>query len=343
MLSKDLKLMYRVRVSDNNRLSKVQQIVGAFANDIENGVLKTGARLPSINEFSEFNGVARDTIEKAYARLKASGYIASYPGRGYFVLDRKKNKTRLLLVCNRLNVFNKTIYDLLQESLGRQTNIDICIHHGNAQTLGDILETNWGKYDYYAVLMNFRRPVKLQELKRTLDTIPQRQLILLGKHAEICKQETNLIYQDFREDFYQALVSSETLLKKYKYISIISSGKENYSIELIEGIKDYCAEQRLRFKFIGELKNEELSKQTVYVVEEEHLARLIKKLRNSNLVIGKDIGIICLQENAFAELLDITVFATDFRAIRDAIAAIIFGKKKCKLRNPFYFVQRLSL
>lgn len=336
--------MYRVRVSDNNRLSKVQQIVGAFAKDIEIGVLKTGARLPSINEFSEFNGVARDTIEKAYARLKASGYIASYPGRGYFVLDRKKNKTRLLLVCNRLNVFNKTIYDLLQESLGRQTNIDICIHHGNAQTLGDILETNWGKYDYYAVLMNFRRPAKLQELKRTLDAIPQHQLILLGKHAEIYKQETNLIYQDFRYDIYQALVTSKALLKKYKCISLISSGRESYSVEVIEGIKAYCAEEGMGFNVRVELKGESLSPQSIYIVEEEgDLAWIMKKLRNSRLVIGKDIGIISLQENAFTELLNVTVFTADFTAMRDAIAAIILEKKKCKCRNPFYIIHRRSL
>lgn len=336
--------MYRVRVSDNNCYSKVQQIVGAFARDIENGILKKGERLPTINEFSGSNGVARDTIEKAYGRLKASGYIASYPGRGYFVLEWNKNTTRVLLVCNRLNVFNKTIYDLLQESLGRQTKIDLCIHHGNAQTLGDILQTNWGRYDYYAVLMHFRRPAKLQECRRALDTIPQHQLILLGKHAEICRQETNLIYQDFRYDIYQALVKSQALLKKYKCISLISSGRENYSIELIEGIKDYCAKEGMGFKVMVELKGESLSQQSIYIVEEEgDLAWIMKQIRNSKLVIGKDVGIISLQENAFTELLDVTVFTIDFTAMRDAIAAIILEKKKCKRRNLFYIIQRRSL
>jgi DNA-binding transcriptional regulator YhcF (GntR family) len=336
--------MYRVRVSDNNRFSKVQQIVGAFAKDIEKGVLKTGERLPTINEFSGFNGVARDTIEKAYGRLKASGYIASYPGRGYFVLDRKKSKARVLLVFNRLNFFNKIIYDLLQEDLGKRAKIDLCIHHGNPKILGDILETNFGRYDYYALLMHFQASAKLEECRHALDMIPRDELICLGNHQEILKQETNLIYQDFRCDIYKALSTSRALLKKYTCISLLSSGSENYPIELIEGIKDYCAEEGIGFKVIDELKNEALSKQSLYIVEEEgDLATLIKKLRNSKLVIGKDIGIISLQESAFTELLDVTVFTTDFRAMRNAIAAIILGKKKSKFRNSFYIIQRGSL
>ena len=336
--------MYRVRVSDNNRFSKVQQIVGAFAKDIEKGVLKTGERLPTINEFSEFNGVARDTIEKAYGRLKASGYIASYPGRGYFVMDRKKNKARVLMVFNRLNFFNKSIYDLWAEGLGKRAKIDLCIHHGNPKALGDILETNIGRYDYYALQMQFRRPAKLEECRQALDMIPQHELILLGKHQEIWTEESNLVYQDFRYDIYHALRTCRALLKKYLCISLICSGSENYPIELIEGIKDYCAEEGMGFKVTGDMNNDPLSEGTIYVVEEEGgLARLIKNLRKSKLVIGKDIGIISLQESAFTELLDITVFTSDFTAMRNAIAAIILGKKKCKFRNPFYIVQRGSL
>jgi hypothetical protein len=98
------------------------------------------------------------------------------------------------------------------------------------------------------------------------------------------------------------------------------------------------------FKVTGDMNNDPLSEGTIYVVEEEGgLARLIKNLRNSKLVIGKDIGIISLQESAFTELLGITVFTSDFTAMRNAIAAIILGKKKCRFRNPFYIVQRGSL
>jgi DNA-binding transcriptional regulator YhcF (GntR family) len=336
--------MYRIRVSDNNRFSKVQQIFGAFAKDIEKGVLKTGDKLPTINEFSGFNGVARDTIEKAYARLKDAGYIASFPGRGYFVLARGKNRTRVLLVFNRINFFNKTIYNLLQEGLGKRVRIDLCTHDGNARTLRDILETNCGRYDYYGLQMHFRRTIKLKEFRQAFDAIPQHELILLGKVQEIWKHEANFIYQDFRYDICQALSTSQAFLKKYNCISLISSKNENYPIELAEGIKDYCAEEGMEFKVIGELKNEKLSERTVYVVEEEgDLAALITKLRNSKLVVGKDIGIICLQESAFTELLDITVFTTDFTAMRDAIAAIILEKEKCRFRNPFSVIQRGSL
>lgn len=78
--------MYQIKVVENNRFSKVQQIVNALVKDIETGALEKEERLPSINQFSKKNCVARDTVEKAYKQLRKRGYIASFPSRGYFVL-----------------------------------------------------------------------------------------------------------------------------------------------------------------------------------------------------------------------------------------------------------------
>jgi DNA-binding transcriptional regulator YhcF (GntR family) len=58
--------MLQIKINQNNKLSKVQQIVQAIAAQIEKGKLLKDDKLPSINEFNEQYGVAWDTVEKTY-------------------------------------------------------------------------------------------------------------------------------------------------------------------------------------------------------------------------------------------------------------------------------------
>lgn len=56
-------------------------------DDICEGRLSPGVRLPSKREFSKHLGVSLIVIENAYAQLGAEGYIRSAPRKGYFVED----------------------------------------------------------------------------------------------------------------------------------------------------------------------------------------------------------------------------------------------------------------
>ena len=60
-------------------------------NDIIQGNLKPGERLPSKRAFSKNLGISVITIENAYEQLLSEGYIYSQPKRGYFVSDIKAN------------------------------------------------------------------------------------------------------------------------------------------------------------------------------------------------------------------------------------------------------------
>lgn len=55
--------------------------------DIMNGTLKTGERLPSKRAFAKHLNISTITIENAYALLQTEGYIHSLPKKGYFVSD----------------------------------------------------------------------------------------------------------------------------------------------------------------------------------------------------------------------------------------------------------------
>ena len=56
-------------------------------NDILQGVLAPGTKMPSKRNFAKNLNISTITIENAYAQLMAEGYIYSIPKKGYFVSD----------------------------------------------------------------------------------------------------------------------------------------------------------------------------------------------------------------------------------------------------------------
>jgi len=64
---------------------KVQQIVEAFSQAIENGEWATGSKLPSVRELTETLGVSKFTLNEALDRLRGRNLLTSSQGRGYFV------------------------------------------------------------------------------------------------------------------------------------------------------------------------------------------------------------------------------------------------------------------
>ena len=59
--------------------------------DIVDGKLVSGEKLPSKRSFAKNLGVSTITIENAYAQLLSEGYIYSIPKKGFYVSDLKNN------------------------------------------------------------------------------------------------------------------------------------------------------------------------------------------------------------------------------------------------------------
>ncbi len=66
----------------------VDQIVRLIENKIDDKLLRTGARMPSIRSYADSLEVSRFTIVEAYDRLVARGYLESRRGSGFFVRER---------------------------------------------------------------------------------------------------------------------------------------------------------------------------------------------------------------------------------------------------------------
>lgn len=75
-------------VSRDSGGSLVEQIVRSVAARIDDKLLRTGARMPSIRQFADEQKVSRFTVVEAYDRLVANGYLESRRGSGFFVRER---------------------------------------------------------------------------------------------------------------------------------------------------------------------------------------------------------------------------------------------------------------
>ncbi|ASU38178.1 GntR family transcriptional regulator [Herbaspirillum sp. meg3] len=68
--------------------SLVDQIVRTVQSRIDDKLLRTGARMPSIRQFADLHSVSRFTVVEAYDRLVAQGFLESRRGSGFYVRER---------------------------------------------------------------------------------------------------------------------------------------------------------------------------------------------------------------------------------------------------------------
>jgi len=91
----------QLSLSNQNPLPLVEQIVGAVRGQIDDRLLRPGARLPAIRQFAESHGISRFTVVEAYDRLVAQGYLLSKRGAGFFVAAREETVAAALPAVQR--------------------------------------------------------------------------------------------------------------------------------------------------------------------------------------------------------------------------------------------------
>ena len=336
--------MYQLQLNPLNQTPKYKQIVQSIMEDIERGELKPGVQLPSISEMSEEYYLARDTVEKAYRELRERGFINSVQGKGYYVLSREPDKLKILLVFNKLSSYKKEIYYAFLETLGSRATVDLQIHHYNAELFRQIIAANLGKYNYYVVMPHFTHTTPPEDYLRVLRSIPPAQLVLLDKDVPVLKYNCLAVFQDFARDIGGALDSAAADLRKYPRMRMILPSDENYPVEIDQGFRHFCACNDKDFAVRENARDEVLEAGTCYVVlRETDLVELVKKVRQTSYLLGREIGIISFNETPLKELLGMTVITTDFHHMGRTAAALLLEGKREKVRNPFSMIRRGSI
>ncbi|MGM8215975.1 PLP-dependent aminotransferase family protein [Bacillaceae bacterium W0354] len=79
--------MLLVKINKKSAVPLYEQIYQQIKEDIIDGKLAVGTKLPSKRKLEEFLNVSQTTIELAYGQLLAEGFISAMPRKGYFVQE----------------------------------------------------------------------------------------------------------------------------------------------------------------------------------------------------------------------------------------------------------------
>jgi DNA-binding transcriptional regulator YhcF (GntR family) len=325
---------------------KYMQIIKSLLLAISKGKLKRGDKIPSINQLSEEYLLSRDTVEKAYKHLIKDGVLISVRGKGYFInrVDIE-NTVRILLVFNKISNYKKQIYNAFVENMGRNVNVDLHIHHSNINIFKNLIKNSLGEYNYYVIMPHFYE--KAEEAIEVLKLIPSEKLVLLDKDIDLHDKKHSSVFQNFEKDIVSALNEATDLLKVYKKLILIFPTIIPYPKEIIKGFRIFCIQQEFEHEIIYDFhENSQVQRDAAYVViEENDLVNLIKKCREQQLLIGKEIGIISYNETPLKEILldGITTISTDHELMGRTAAQLINEGRHALIKNPFTLIRRKSL
>jgi DNA-binding transcriptional regulator YhcF (GntR family) len=336
--------MFKLKFDPADRVPKVKQIVQSIISDIERGVLRKGNQLPSISELSEEYYIARDTVERAYRELRERGFITSVQGKGYYINSKDSAKIKILLLFNKMNSYKKEIYNAFLEALQDKATVELQIFHYDANLFHEIVEKNLGKYNYYVVMPHFALNASQASILATLNLIPEDELILLDKDVPELRHNCLRVVQDFERDLYTSLQALSDQLAKYQRMVLVLPSDDNYPPEIARGFRFYCIETGKRFSIQEDVTEEIIEAGTCYVViRETDLVGLLKRIRQLGFMLSRDIGVLTFNETPLKDLLDLTVYTTDFAEMGRTAGAMLLEKHRGRVHNPFTTIRRRSL
>lgn len=341
-----------LRIDSDSRMPKYRQIVNSILEEIERGSLKVGMRIPSINEISEEYYLSRDTVEKAYNYLKEKKIIVSAKGKGYYVARAVETSgLSVLFLMNKLSSYKLRIYNAFVGSLGSRTRVDLKVYHCDPKVFLSELEESRGAYDYYVIMPHFKdenlshRSIT-PEVFQALRTLPEEKLIFIDNMVPELDVRS-AVYQDFRTDIYEALSEANECLRSYQKLILVYPRKAvyPYPTRIRTGFQQFCADYDFQFEVLDQIYADmELQSRDAYIIiEENDLVALVKQIRDRNLTMGKDVGVISYNDTPLKDLLGITVISTDFDAMGETAAYMIQSRKQEVVKNAFHFINRDSI
>ncbi len=338
-----------LEISDSSTIPKYKQIAQSIIDRIETGHIHYGQRLPSINQLSTYYLLSRDTVEKAYNELKDMNVITSAKGMGFYVTNSApKTRIKVLILFNKLSAYKKEIYNAIAHGLQDKAHIDFFIYHCDYSLFKQIIKEHSVGYHYYVLMPHFTE-YESSDLRELMKSIPKEKLILADFKNPDIPDYFGCVYQDFKEDLYQALTQLKSTLEKYEKLILVfpDSNTYPYPREIVLGFRKFCVTNQIKFEILNNIKKKyNLEKGSAFVlISETDLANLIQLSRNANYELGKDVGILSYNDTVLKEVLaqGITVVSTDFQNMGELVAKMILENKPIELKNNFDLIMRNSI
>lgn len=340
-----------IQIDENSRNPKYKQIVDSIIGNISNGNLKMDEKIPSINMLSEEFYLSRDTVEKAYSILKDRKIITSIRGKGFYITRTKLiSKVNILFLINKLSTYKLKIYNSFINRIGSTSHTDLHIYHCDETLFLNLMEKSLNAYDYFIIMPHFKtddlKHVDFTPLaEKAINKIPKEKLLILDNKQ--MNNDSDIIYQDFENDIYNALKEGYHKISKYKKLFLAYPSKSLYPFPLgiLHGFRRFCVEYKLDFEIIDEIYQDIILKKgdLFITIEESDLVNLVNQIREDEFDLGQDIGVISYNDTPLKDLLGITCISTDFKIMGETAANMILNNEKGKIKNPFNFIDRKSV
>ncbi|MCL5245309.1 GntR family transcriptional regulator [Cellulophaga sp. 20_2_10] len=329
-----------VSIKGNSGVPKYKQIIASVEEAIELGALKKGDKLPSINSIRDQHKLSRDTVLMAFNELKTRGIVQSIAGKGYYLISENVNVVqKVFLLFDELNSFKEDLYNSFLERLGANVQVDIYFHHFNPAIFSKLIYDNIGDYKYYVLM-----PANLQNIKHIVEKLPKDKVYILDQTNEELA-EYPAIYQNFKKNVFEGLQECSLSIKKYKKMVLLFS-QQKQPQGILEGFNVFCKNNAIAQELVSSIKECTPVKGELYfILDDRSLIILIKKIQQQQLVLGKDIGIICYNDSLLKEVVEggITTISTNFNTMGERLAEMILSNENIQIENPNSLIVRNSL
>jgi DNA-binding LacI/PurR family transcriptional regulator len=297
----------------------------------------------SLNEASAQFNIAKDTVQRAYQKLREKGIIEPVRSKGFFIKSSYVDAPlRVLLIFNKITAYKKTIFNSFANALSTKAVVDLQVHYYDEAMFEKIIDSSKGQYNYYVIMPFF---FEYNDRFRSVFTkIPPGKLLLLNKKPAFLS-DYRAVYEDFENDIYQVLKDHTSDIVKFDRLTLVFPEDPMSNYEIKTGFIKYCTEQKLNYTIETGTVNLNLKARNLYIIiDDDDLAEVIKKCRLKMMEIGRDIGLISYNDTVLKEVLEngITVISTDFEQMGESAAEMILEGRSESIKNPFRMIRRSS-
>ena len=317
-----------------------KQIVHSICNFIDNGLLKAGDRIPTVNQVIKEYGLARGTVITAYNELKALGIIKSIPGKGYFISSVKTNmQYNVFLLFTTFSPYKEILYNALFNHLKKKCYVDIYFHHYNIKMFEQLINEYESQYNTFIIM-----PIIHEKTLDILSILPAKSVYMLDLGFKEYSKQFAGIYQNFENDIYRILQSNVPLIRKYNRLFLVH--RDNFSSkEIVTGFNRFAKESPIETSAITIKQLREIRLHDAYItIEDADLTSIIHLTRQKKWKIGKDIGILSYNETTLKSVIadGISTITTDFNLMGRQMAEMILNKEQKTIENKFIMIDRKS-
>jgi DNA-binding transcriptional regulator YhcF (GntR family) len=303
-------------VSPDDRSPKYRQIIAGVRRAVASGALPLGSPLPSINTLCRDYGISRDTAVKAYAALEKDGVISALHGKGFFTAADKKSlgAVRALMLLDSATLFKEEMFNGALGALPKNAGLSLFFHNRSADTAAALLRRFGGACDFAGIIPPGEKFGP--ELISVIKELESRGARFFGLDTQAADLPLPGAYQDFAGSFAAALSPAVSDIRRFKHFSLVIAEPQNHIIkDLRRGFRDFCGSVGVESRVNPKKAPERAA--LYLVIDDRHLAAMVKEGLKTGLQPGKDYGLISYNDTPLKEIIcgGLSVISTDFSGI----------------------------